>query len=58
VDTEARIGGPGAGESEEEGSVWPFPSWKWLYALVIVYGVLVIGALTLVTGLLDFGAGP
>ena len=54
-------GGVGAGmtrDEEEEGPVGPFPSWKWVYGTVLVYGTLVIGALWILTRLLDPGARP
>jgi hypothetical protein len=43
---------------DDEGRVGIFPSWSWMYGAVIVYGVLTIGVLTLLTRILDFGAGP
>jgi len=43
---------------EEEGRVGPFPSWKWVYGTVLVYGTLVIGVLWILTRLLDPGAWP
>ena len=46
------------GGREDRERVGPFPSWGWLYAVVVVYGALVIGLLTLLTRLLDPGAGP
>ncbi len=39
----------------EDGPVGPFPSWGWLYAVVMVYGVLVIAALVVLSRLLDPG---
>ena len=45
-------------EPEDEGPIGIFPSWSSLYTAVVVFGVLVISVLTLLTGLLDFGAGP
>ncbi len=42
-------------DPEEAGPVGPFPSWSWVYGTVLVYGVLVIGLLTLFTRLLDPG---
>lgn len=42
---------------EENGPVGLFPSWKWLYVTVVVYGAVVILVLYLLTVLLDFGSG-
>lgn len=39
----------------DEGPVGPFPSWSWLYGVVVAYGLLVIVVLTLLTRLLDPG---
>lgn len=50
--------GVGAGmtrSEEEEGRVGPFPSWKWVYGTVLVYGTIVIGILWILTRLLDPG---
>jgi len=44
--------------SDEEGPVGIFPGWGWVYGTVIVYGVVVIGILTLLTRILDFGRSP
>lgn len=44
--------------SDEEGRVGFFPNWRWLYGAVVVYGVLMIGALILLTRVLDFRGGP
>ncbi len=46
------------GGKDDEGRVGIFPSWKWVYWTVVIYGVLTIGALILLTRILDFGAGP
>ena len=51
-------GGREGGISEEDGPVGPFPSWRWLYGTVVAWGILLIGLLTLLTRLLDPGAGP
>lgn len=39
------------------GPVGPFPSWVWVYGAVLLYGVLVIGVLTVLTRVLSFGVG-
>lgn len=35
-----------------------FPSWKWVYGTVVVWGILVIVALTILTEVLSFGVSP
>jgi hypothetical protein len=35
-----------------------FPSWKWVYGTVVVYGVITVLFLLALTRLLDFGATP
>ena len=35
-----------------------FPSWNWVYWTVVIYGALVIVALTLLTRIFNFGSGP
>lgn len=45
---------PAAGVEDEPGGL--FPSWGWLYAVVVVYGVLVIAALLVLSQLLDPGS--
>ncbi len=47
-------GAPSSPE-EEHGPVGPFPSWLWMYGTVLVYGVVMIVALTLLSRLLDPG---
>ena len=42
--------GAPADEAERLG---PFPSWKWVYGTVLVYGTLVIIVLWILTRLLD-----
>ena len=42
-------------ESEER--VGPFPSWRWLYGTVLVYGIAVIVVLSILTKMLGFGVG-
>lgn len=49
---------PAAGGDEEEGAVGIFPSWRWLYGVVLIYGVLMVLALWLLTRLLDPGTAP
>jgi hypothetical protein len=44
--------------TEEDGRVGVFPNWGWVYGVVLVYGVVVIGVLTLLSRLLSFGASP
>ena len=39
----------------EEDRVGPFPSWAWLYGLVVVYGALVIVVLGVLSRILDPG---
>jgi len=43
---------------DDEGPVGPFPGWKALYWTVVVYGVVVIGILTLLTRVLSHGGQP
>ena len=43
------------GDDREE-RIGPFPSWRWLYATVIVYGVVVILLLYILTIVLGFGS--
>lgn len=50
--------GAGGEEEEEEGAVGIFPSWRWLYGVVLIYGALMVIALWLLTGLLDPGTAP
>ena len=38
---------------DEQGPIGLFPSWKWVYGTVLVYGVLVILALWILTRILD-----
>jgi hypothetical protein len=45
-------------EAEEEGPVGIFPTWRWVYGTVLVYGVLLILGLWVLTRLLDPGASP
>ena len=44
--------GEGAPVDEAE-RLGPFPSWKWVYGTVLVYGTLVIIVLWILTRLLD-----
>ena len=44
---------PIVGDPEDQGPVGLFPSWKWVYGTVLVYGVLVIIVLWILTRLLD-----
>ena len=44
----------GGGEREPVGI---FPSWRWVYATVVVYGVALILLLTVLSRILDFGVG-
>jgi len=41
---------------EERGPVGIFPSWKWLYGTVLVYGTLMIIALWILTRVLDLAS--
>ncbi len=43
---------------DEEGRIGPFPSWSWVYATVLIYGVLMILALWVLTRILDPGMAP
>jgi len=43
---------------DEEGPIGPFPDWRWVYGTVLVYGVVVIGVLTILTRILSFGRSP
>jgi len=56
------LGGEGASDDSVEGSgrerVGPFPSWGWVYGTLIVYGVLMLGVLTVLTWVLDPGTTP
>ena len=47
---------PPSGGNEGEERVGPFPSWVWLYATVVVYGVVVILLLYILTIVLGFGS--
>ena len=40
---------------DEKGPIGPFPSWKWVYGTVLVYGTLVILTLWILTRILDPG---
>lgn len=42
---------------EETGRIGIFPNWDWVYATVVVYGVVVIGVLTILSRILGFGVG-
>jgi hypothetical protein len=57
-----RLGGEGASDGSGEGPgrerVGPFPSWGWVYGTLIVYGVLMLGLLTVLTWVLDPGTTP
>jgi hypothetical protein len=44
---------PGDKRDEDEGPVGIFPSWRWVYGTVLVYGSLMILVLWLLTRLLD-----
>lgn len=44
-------------KADEEGPIGIFPNWRWVYWTVVVYGVLVIALLTVLSTILDFGAG-
>lgn len=55
-------GGPGAGTagradepSDDDGPVGPFPSWRWLYAAVLAWFVVVVVGLWVLTVTLDHG---
>jgi hypothetical protein len=55
------LGEPGGADAAERNGperVGPFPSWRWVYGTLIVYGILMMGLLTLLTWLLDPGATP
>jgi hypothetical protein len=43
---------------DDEGPIGIFPDWGWVYGTVIVYGVVVIGILTVLTRILSFGGSP
>ena len=43
---------------DDEGRIGPFPNWGWVYGAVIAYGVLTIVALTVLSRIFSFGAGP
>jgi hypothetical protein len=38
--------------------VGPFPSWGWVYGTLIVYGILMMGLLSVLTWVLDPGSTP
>jgi hypothetical protein len=42
-------------DDEDEGPVWIFPSWRWLYATVLVYTVVLVAVLHAFTVALDHG---
>ena len=42
---------------EDDGPIGIFPSWGWMYGVVLIYGVIVIGVLTLLSRILSFGTG-
>ena len=44
--------------SPQEERVGIFPSWKWVYGTVVVYGVVMVLFLLILTRLLDFRAVP
>jgi hypothetical protein len=44
--------------SEEQGRIGIFPNWRWVYGLVVAYGVVVIALLILLSRVLSFGANP
>lgn len=54
----ARPGGGPGGPNEEDGPIGPFPSWRWVYGTVLVYGAAVILGLWILTRAMDPGAGP
>jgi len=45
-----------AEREEDEGAIGVFPSWRWLYASVIVYTFLLVVVLYVFTVTLDAGA--
>ena len=47
---------PPSGEDEGEGRIGLFPSWRALYATVVVYGVVVILILYILTIVLGSGS--
>ena len=42
----------------DEGRIGIFPSWRSVYWTVLVYGLVVIVVLTVLSGILSFGAAP
>ena len=44
-------------KKDEEGPIGIFPTWRWVYGTVVVYGVVVIVVLTILTRFLGFGVG-
>jgi hypothetical protein len=50
----SRMGEAGVPQ-RDDGPIGPFPSWGWVYGTVLVYGVVVIGILTLLTRILSVG---
>jgi hypothetical protein len=43
---------------DEEGPIGVFPSWRWVYGAVLVYGTLVIVALWILSRVMDPGGQP
>jgi hypothetical protein len=52
----AKVGASLGLGDHEAGRVGPFPSWRWVYGSVLVYGVVVIGILTFLTRAMNVGA--
>lgn len=44
--------------SEDDGGIGVFPSWGWLYATVVIYGVVTIVILRLLTVTMNVEVGP
>lgn len=42
---------------DETGRIGIFPNWTWVYVTVVLYGIVVIGVLTILSRILGFGVG-
>jgi hypothetical protein len=50
--------GSTAPDRDDAGPIGIFPTWGWVYRVVVVYGALVILALWILTRILDPGRAP
>lgn len=50
-------GGEAPSDLEGREEVGIFPSWRWVYGAVVLYGLLMIGILIALSATLSFGVG-